>query len=331
MAFSRTVFAPAKLNLGLKITGCYPNGFHQLDSVFIPLSLCDRIEVASTAYERVVHSWPETTVPMRSLLLMGANTNPLLVRTLAFMRQHVGFGPTQVVVQKRIPSPSGLGGASADAAALIQACWDAQQPGKHLPDAVVADSEKLGADIPYFLKFGLHAKPARLLGVGHELTEISLPALCGWIAVPDFGFPTSTMFAEVRKWELPAIPAASGVNIGGSKSILALRLNEIPYSDEPFAGVRFASNDFDTAAATCFPKKAGRLKKAKILIATAAKQFFPGEWVVGMTGSGAALFGATDQQVSMPRLNTVRQVLQARLGRGWKTFPFHSLGREIGL
>lgn len=327
----RDIFAPAKINLGLRVTGRYATGYHRLDTVFVPVSLFDRLNLQEAACDSVTHLWPAESAPAtRRHLAQGAAANPLIQKTLAFLRRYIQLPHLKIEVAKRIPSPGGLGGASADAAALMRALWQEQRAGEKMPGTLIQASEALGADIPFFLRYGLEGHAARLKGVGHELTWVDIPPLCGWLSVPAFGFPTAQMFAEVRRWDLPLAEEGSVENSGTSESNLALRLNEIPYSDEPIDGVRFVKNDFDTAAAAVFPAEHKRLERAKRTIAQTAAQFFPGAWVIGMTGSGAGLFAATDAVLPKRGLSAYAGVLRARLGAGWQVFPFQSFLKSRG-
>jgi 4-diphosphocytidyl-2-C-methyl-D-erythritol kinase len=327
MRTAAVIFAPAKINLGLAITGRYTNGYHRLETVFLPVTLFDKLSIRPSTADIATHIWPDDAgAEERRALALGTVKNPLLMRCLELLRRHLAIPPVSVTLKKRIPSPSGLGGASADAAALIAALWQAAGGAKNLPPGLIQEAEKLGADIPFFLEHGLHRQAAVLKGVGHELTAVTVPALAGWICVPDFGFPTAQMFAEVRRWNLPEIQPDSAHSAASSQSNLALRLNEIPYSDEPISGVRLLRNDFDAAARTAFPGKSQELEKAKVVIARAARQFFPGEWVVGMTGSGAGLFAATSLEIPMPKLKSLGPLLKARLGQQWRVLPFRNIG-----
>ncbi len=329
LAFS----APAKINLGLSITGRYKNGYHRLESIFVPVSVFDRISVTAAAAEAVKHSWPTDLSPARRReIASGTLTNPLLLKTLGVMRSYLkqecalALPALQISVEKQIPSPGGLGGASADAAALIAALWAAAGSAENLPPEFIKQTERLGADIPFFLKYGLQGQAALLQGVGHELTAVSIPRLGGWICVPGFGFPTGQMFAEVRRWNLPEVEAEAAKNAASAQSNLALRLNEIPYSDEPISGVRVLRNDFDAAAQAVFPAQSRLLSEAKTVLARTAKQFFPGAWVLGMTGSGAALFAASDAEIPMRNLTSLKALLSARLGGTWQVIPFRNIG-----
>ncbi|WP_157210355.1 4-(cytidine 5'-diphospho)-2-C-methyl-D-erythritol kinase [Turneriella parva] len=335
-----TVFAPAKINLGLRITGRFANGYHRLESLFVPVSLFDRIEVRLSAADRVQHIWPigEPT-PKRRLLSLGALKNPLLWKTIALVRERLRdhadleLPRVAVTVDKRIPSPSGLGGASSDAAALIQALClvaKAAAPDKSAQinealqsDLFLKETTQLGADVPYFWRYGLEARAAMLNGIGHELAALEINNIGGFLCVPPFGFSTERMFAHVRSLPLPTAEATGGES---AASKLALRLSEIPYSDEVVFGVKFVQNDFDRAAAAVFPNESRLLAQAKVAIARTVNQFFGSGFVVGMSGSGAALFAATETPVSQTMLAAYSGVLRARLGRDWRVFTFSTAG-----
>lgn len=325
------LFAPAKINLGLRVTGRYANGYHRLESVFVPISIFDRLYLQRATTDSVSYLWPAgTTARSRSALALGTRKNPLLLRALALARDFLGkqkavdFPPLRITVEKNIPSPAGLGGASADAAVLIAGIF--RRNASTFTDDVTTAAERLGADIPFFLKHGLSGRAALLKGTGAALTAMQMPSLRGIACVPDFGFPTAEMFAAMRKRDLPALGEEIIDTVAAAGSNLALRLNEIPYSDEPISGVRVAQNDFDAAAESVFPDKSRRLFGAKKTIAQAVAQFFPGEWVIGMTGSGAGLFSVTEMEIPMPQLRPLQTALRARLGSGWRVMPFKSIG-----
>ena len=336
---ARTVFAPAKINLGLRITGRFANGYHQLQSVFVPVSLYDRLTISGSVRDEVFYDWGNASTGQKRQLLIGAQGNPLLWKSIAFARTLVeragGTIPCiRVTVRKNIPSPSGLGGASTDAAALISTLLQIFTPGSEFTfgPEILKQASALGADIPYFLYAGLKGKPAMLEGLGYELTPADLPELCGWICAPDFGFSTKAMFAEAAKIPFPVIPDVSVTEPQHPSRILALRLNEIPYSDKLADGVKVVQNDFDPIAAALFPAKHQALQLAMRIMGEIVKQFFPGQWLVGMTGSGAGIFAMTENRVTRRALQERTGMLLTRLGRTWQVFPVrsHSVENIIG-
>ncbi|MDZ7345117.1 MAG: 4-(cytidine 5'-diphospho)-2-C-methyl-D-erythritol kinase, partial [candidate division KSB1 bacterium] len=103
------LFAPAKINLGLAITGRYRNGYHHLETVLVPISLYDRIECmpGGLVVEHRWHFCPDPT--LRKSLALGVVHNPLLKKCLLLCGKNL-----RAVVHKNIPAPAGLGGASSD-------------------------------------------------------------------------------------------------------------------------------------------------------------------------------------------------------------------------
>lgn len=333
-----TAFAPAKINLGLRITGRYENGYHHLETVFAPISIYDRITIEPAGSDAVRHSWPTgTALIQKSILEQGLIKNPLMLKILEFVRSQlkvtagIALPPLHIAIAKQIPSPSGLGGASADAAALIDALYRLYAPGANpvfASPAFLTSIAALGADIPFFLRHGLSGRAARLTGIGHELSPVQIPDLAGFVVIPPFGFSTAKMFAHVRTLALPVVqqkPVAPEPN-------LTLRLNEIPFSDELAGRVKIVQNDFDAVAQAVFPAESRLLAEAKQQVALTVGQFWQGEssWLLGMTGSGAGLFTATDARLPQATLAKIAPVLKARLGASWRVLPFRSLDKKIG-
>jgi len=307
-----TVFAPAKINLGLRITGRFESGYHRLETVFAPTNLFDRLNIAPGAVDSVTHVWPpDTAIDLRRALERGAVKNPLLKKTIAFARKlRPKLPPISVRVTKRIPSPSGLGGASANAAALLRAL---------VGDVNAADlraTASLGADVPYFLFAGLEGRSAHLNGLGHELTPIELPCAVGWICVPNFGFSTEKMFAHVRTLPLPTVKESSV-----ARPNFTLRLNEIPVSDELLSGIKIVLNDFDAVARHVFPRECELLVAGRGVICRTLRQVAAEDWYVGLSGSGAALFAIAEAPIDQQTLRQGTGWLRGRLGRAWQVLP----------
>lgn len=372
MAENFSLFAPAKLNLGLQITGRYPNGYHHLESLLVPVTLYDRLQISPSAATYIRYYWNFVRdARQRSELSRGVSAHPLLWKSIAWAGSHgftgqnsygipqpqaiASYGKTEPIeeehtpamdfrsygnpppaleihVHKHIPSPSGLGGASSDAATLIAYLARLDGPGK-LPPQLLTETTRLGADIPFFLQYGLWGVAAQLSGVGAQLQPVDLPSITGVIAVPDFGFSTSAMFSYFRALNLPLrhgeVPPARAATSSGKS---ALRLDEIAHLDERFPGVRVAQNDFEQAATAVFPQEARRLAAAQEKIARTVRQFFPVPWLAGLTGSGPALYAVTDYPLPTATLKRLSLVLQHRLGTLWQVYPIqnHRLRGYIG-
>lgn len=149
-------FAPAKLNLTLAVVGRREDGFHDLHSIMVPLSLGDALTVAAGPGGAARDSLRVT-----GLALSSAPEN-LVVRAIAAARAAVALTwpgapaappPLAARLAKRIPIAAGLGGGSSDAAAAIDASLAAWAAG--LPPVEKAElAASLGSDVPFFLAGG---------------------------------------------------------------------------------------------------------------------------------------------------------------------------------
>jgi 4-diphosphocytidyl-2-C-methyl-D-erythritol kinase len=161
--------APAKVTLSLRITGRRDDGYHLIDAEMITVDLCDELEVVDgDGLEIVGESTP-----------VGAGDDNLVTRALALVGRRA-----RVRLHKRIPAGAGLGGGSADAAAVLR--WAGEL------DPVRAAT--IGADVPFCVVGGR----ARVQGIG-EVVE-PLPFLEGdlTLLIPPFGCSTVEVY---RRWD----------------------------------------------------------------------------------------------------------------------------------
>lgn len=175
--------APAKVNLCLYLGPVRDDGLHELCSIFAPLMLADRIEVSEA---------PEGSGDV--VVCPGVEGTNLAATALAALRE-AGWEspPLEIRIEKRIPVAAGLGGGSADAAAVLRLAAG-EVPG------LGAIAERIGADVSSQLE------PAFALveGAGERITP--LPAAGEWAAVliPDeAGLSTPEVYAEADRLGLP--------------------------------------------------------------------------------------------------------------------------------
>jgi 4-diphosphocytidyl-2-C-methyl-D-erythritol kinase len=175
--------APAKINLCLYVGPTRADGLHELCSLFAPLGLADRLTVTPAGEDQV-------------LVPAGLGPEPdLSARALAAVRE-AGVGGAdgsgiRIEVEKAIPVAAGLGGGSADAAAVLRVVAG------ELPDErIAAIARSLGADVtsqldPRFRLVG---------GAGEELVELPPPAPFPVVLVPDpEGLSTPAVYAEADR------------------------------------------------------------------------------------------------------------------------------------
>ena len=183
------ITAYAKINLTLDIPGVRPDGYHAISSVMAPVSL-----------------WDEITIEKSNTLFFDCNkkelwtADNLWVRAAKLFFATVNISPSVAIyLQKNIPYPAGLGGGSADAAAVLLGLNEIY--GFPLDKKILfALSEQLGSDVP----FCLLAKPALCEGRGEILTPLEgVPELDIVIAIGESRLPTPAVFRSYDNANLP--------------------------------------------------------------------------------------------------------------------------------
>ena len=186
---SVTVRAPGKINLHLMVGDLRDNGYHDLTTVFHAVSLVDEITVRNA------------DVLSLKISGEGADQLPLNERNLAWraaevMAEHVGRAPdVSISIDKCIPVAGGMGGGSADAAAVLVALnslWELGVPRRDLHTLAA----ELGSDVP----FALHGGTALGTGRGEELATVLARNTFHWVlAFADGGLSTPKVFGELDR------------------------------------------------------------------------------------------------------------------------------------
>ncbi len=161
------VSAPAKINLYLDVVGRRDDGYHELETVFLPLPrLCDDVEVGlTTARQGISFECDNSELPTDSGNLCVKATEEFA----KFANPALAGAGVEIRLQKRIPVAAGLGGGSSDAAAVLLAL-------NQLYDKPLGDSQlrgiarKLGADVPFFL----NPVPSVARGIGDVLAPLEV-------------------------------------------------------------------------------------------------------------------------------------------------------------
>jgi len=184
-----TVRTPGKINLYLAVGDLLEGGYHELTTVFHAVSLVDEITVGNA------------DVLSLEITGEGADQLPLDERNLAWqavelMAEHVGRAPdVSILIDKSIPVAGGMGGGSADAAAVLVALnslWELGVPRRDLH----ALAAQLGSDVP----FALHGGTALGTGRGEELATVLARNTFHWVlAFAERGLSTRTVFSELDR------------------------------------------------------------------------------------------------------------------------------------
>ncbi|MBF9058918.1 4-(cytidine 5'-diphospho)-2-C-methyl-D-erythritol kinase [Rhodobacterales bacterium HKCCSP123] len=183
------LFAPAKVNLALHVTGRRDDGYHLLDSVVVFAGVGDWLTIeADPALSLTVTGPRSAGVPVdrRNLVWRAAELFP------------PGHGAA-ITLEKHLPHAGGIGGGSADAAAALRGLSDLWQV--PMPDAGAVLS--LGADVPVCAA----GRPMRMSGIGEVLDPLPpLPPL--WLVLVNAGVevPTGAVFSALERRENPPLP-----------------------------------------------------------------------------------------------------------------------------
>ena len=175
------VRAPAKVTLSLRVLGTRADGFHELDALTVSAS--------SPADDLVLEDAPVTTLALSGPFAAGVPTDATNLVSRALQRRERSMA---VRLRKGIPHGAGLGGGSADAAAVLR-----------VTGGTAGDAAALGADVP----FCLHGGPAWMRGRGEVLEAIAgLPPLELLLVAPEFGCATPAVY---RAWDELGGPGAT--------------------------------------------------------------------------------------------------------------------------
>jgi 4-diphosphocytidyl-2-C-methyl-D-erythritol kinase len=253
--------AQAKVNLTLRVLAREESGYHQIETVFCRLALADDVVVRITSSGR-------------SIDCRGADVGPA-ERNLAY-RAAVSYADARgwphgfaIEIDKRIPVGGGLGGGSADAAAVLRALA-ALDPEPLPAELLIAHAGQLGADVPFLTAdCGL----ALAWGRGDRMLILpSPPARPVLLYLPPFSVNTATAYGWVAE--------ARGPHATAPARVLPARA----LTDWEWLAV-YGGNDFEGPVSRHHPE---------IVVALSALRSLDGVVLARMSGSGSTVFGVLD-------------------------------------
>ena len=206
---SRT--APCKINLALDILRRRPDGYHDMRMVMQTVSLGDRVTVEPAPTGFALHAGD----------FVPADGKTLEERAAAAFFAAIGqpMPGLSVTLEKRVPSYAGLGGGSADVAALLRSLREA-----FCPELPTENLERIGFEVGSDMPFCIRGGTALAEGRGELLTDLpALPDCSIVLCKPDFGIPTGELFARVRPDAFERRPDIDGM-------ILALQNGDLGLS-----------------------------------------------------------------------------------------------------
>jgi 4-diphosphocytidyl-2-C-methyl-D-erythritol kinase len=272
------VRARAKINLGLEVLGRRADGYHELRSVMWAIELADRVTLEARGRDIVL----ECAAPD-----VPTTADNLAWRAAALLRRETGAASgVRIRVVKRIPVAAGLGGGSADAAAVLAGLQRLERR-RLRPRRVTALAVALGMDVPFFLG----RSPALARGRGEELRPVRSSAdLSLVLANPGFPLATRDVYARIESADY-----SDGRQVDALVTALRRGARAIAAA---------VTNGLERAAARLWPGLAE--VKAALLEAGCVAAL--------MSGSGPTVFGIAPSYRAALR---IRDVLGTRPWRLW--------------
>lgn len=188
-----TLCGNAKLNLYLDITGRRNDGYHLLETVMQSIDLCDIITV------KLADGVDGISVQTSNPLIPSGRRNICTKAAEMFFSAAGKKMPVEIYIDKRIPHAAGLGGGSADAAAVLTAL-NVMLGNPMGENELIKLAARVGADVPFCLCGGIKA----CFGIGDELSDMSpFPEVFYLVIMPDFYCDTHGAYVEYDDAPLP--------------------------------------------------------------------------------------------------------------------------------
>ncbi|TXJ59749.1 4-(cytidine 5'-diphospho)-2-C-methyl-D-erythritol kinase [Prevotella brunnea] len=248
-----------KINLGLNIVGKRNDGYHNLETVFYPVPLCDTLELIDVGQ---YSANPECYLEENGDKLDCTPQENLIVKAFKLLAKDFRLPSIRVKLTKRIPSQAGLGGGSSDAVYMLK-LLNAFFKLNIEEEQLIGYAVRLGADCAFFI----HSTPCFASGIGDKLTpldsrQISLNGYHIAIIKPDIAISTKEAFSNIH----PNTPMMSC-----EKSV------QQPISEWK----NILTNDFEDSIFPSHPA----LKEIK------RELYKQGALYAQMSGSGSAIYG----------------------------------------
>ena len=206
------ITAPAKINLSLEILGRRPDNYHKLDSLVGFIGLSDQLSIAPASSFRLTIDGPFAAHAK-------ADQTNLVTKAFTYLSAFLGYRDSvSCHLTKNIPAQAGLGGGSADAAAMLVGLlrtWKIHPPF----DQLLALAAKIGSDVPVFTAALLNEPQQKRFALyhlqdrGETVTRLFVPPKCALLIVwPGQGLSTQTVFDTYAKSQqiLTSDPLTSG-------------------------------------------------------------------------------------------------------------------------
>jgi 4-diphosphocytidyl-2-C-methyl-D-erythritol kinase len=273
MTAAVTYQAPAKINLGLTIEGRREDGYHDISTIFLKISLADTLHVETTTGGIEIQcTHPDVPCDARNLIH----------RAVAMLQPLAPGRGVRVRLEKRIPVAAGVGGGSSDAAAALLAVntlWGLQLT----PDDLMPYGAQLGADVPFFLYPGAAAYGR---GRGDELSPLTCPNSFFLVLVtPPVAGSTAQVYGQYK-----------------------IELTDVA-KDTNIVGRHFESGDLSSLAAACTNDLETVVMRQFPIVQTVKETLNqPETYGVCMSGSGPTVYALCPSQDVAERVAAVARL-----------------------
>ena len=251
-------FPLAKINLGLNVVERRPDGYHNLQTVFMPVPLTDALEVYEM--DAAFPSEVDCDLKVTNIAVEGDEQRNLVVRAYNMLKAEFPDMPrVHAHLRKDIPTQAGMGGGSSDCAAMLLLLNRMFSLGL-TQQQLIDRAAQLGADCPIFVL----NRPAYAEGIGEKLTPIELSLQDYYLVIvrPNIPVPTKEAFSRIT----PHMPAKNCLDI--VRQPIDTWRHELV-------------NDFEESVFALHPE-IGAVKQ---------RLYDLGAVYAAMSGSGSALFG----------------------------------------
>ena len=259
-------FPNAKINLGLDIVEKRPDGYHNLETVFYPIPLCDILEITPATEPDA----PEYTFTMYNAVFEGSNDDNLVIKAYKALAADHKLPKVDISLYKHIPTGAGLGGGSADAAFALKMLNDIASLGL-TSQQLCSYASRIGADCAFFID----NTPAYATGIGDILTPTPC-TISGYHLVlvkPDIHVSTKDAYALVT----PQKPLQALTDIA-----------QLPIQEWKDA----MKNDFEKSIFAKYPAMA-KVKE---------QLYEMGAVYASMSGSGSSFFGIFKEEQDIEKI-----------------------------
>lgn len=245
----------AKINLGLIIKGKRSDGYHLLETVFVPVpELFDILTISPSEQS-------ESNLVMKGIEIEGDLYDNLCLRAYRLLKQKFPDLPAvSIELEKGIPAGAGLGGGSSDAASTLLGLNELFELGQS-PEDLVPLAAQLGADVPFFL----FNRPIFAKGIGTEFEEIEL----------DFPYHIEVVTSDIHSSTIGVYKGLDHSQLDYGRDLRDILKQEVKHWP------KILVNDLEKPVFALHPE----------LAATKASLYNKGAVYAAMSGSGSAVFG----------------------------------------